>query len=201
MHGICPIIDEYVLHKLIESELSKRYQSKKEKKLEVKTDGKIDIHLRHNRHKPSVAGLAFIYFENKSDASYILQLSNQGQLKTSTGNRTLRCRWRENDRDVYSNIYQTDIKSKGITKVIKISNLHWKTTILHLNQIFLNLKNSKSISNGDESKENKRDLTPRWIRILEDRNGFPKCQALVALNHPDDVIYCVDKFNEKNLKH
>lgn len=214
-HPISPFTNESHLHKIITNELNAWYQIKKEKKIEVATDGVIDIHLIHNRHSVEISGYAFIYFSNKSDASYILQLSKQKKLKNQK--RKLQCQWKEPDRDNYSNIYQTDINLKGIAKIIKISNLHWKTTIFHLNQLFINLNNS----NNDEAKKEEEnednhhededidikssekrvaDITPRWIRIMEDKNGFPKCQALVMLNHAKDAIYCVDKLSGDNTK-
>lgn len=197
-HNLLSFLTENHLYGIIKHALNEWYKMKKEKKLEIKTDGKFDIHLIHNRHNSGIEGFAFIYFENKSDASYILQLSKQKKLKMQKNNHLINCQWKQNSKDEYSSIYQTDITLKGSSNIIKISNLHWKTTLFHLYQLF-----NSSILNDDESEnenEKKRDLDPRWIRIMEDKNGFPKCQALIMLNNPQNVIYCIDKLTTTNYK-
>merc|ERR1719242_1002078 len=65
----------------------------------------------------------------------------------------------------------TDSTLKGKTNLIRISNLHWKCTLRHLDYIFRSL--------GTECGLKAEDVDPRWLRILEDDKGYPRGVALV----------------------
>eukprot|EP01084_Bolivina_argentea_P278056 474890_1 len=178
------VIQDHHLYYIINTELTNWYSTKSENKKNtntVDTNGQFDIHLFHNRHNKSMHGFGYIYFENKSDASYILQLSKQNKLRSKY--KKLTCHWRESlkDRDSYSAIYQTDEKLKGITKIIKISNLHWKTTVSHLKSIFNALDDQKT------------DYDPHWMKIIEDKNGYPKNQALIMLKDAETASAAIEK--------
>eukprot|EP01083_Nonionella_stella_P035945 98056_1 len=197
-HNLLSFMQEHNLYGLIKNELKLWYESKAKNKSAnpVPTDGKMDIHLFHNRHNSGTTGFAYVYFENKSDASYILQLSNGKKLQTKYG-KPIQCEWRQNakDRDSYSSIYLTDTALKGETTLIKISNLHWKTTLLHLHTLFNSLNPSAEAADSDQ----KQDFDPRWMKIMEDKNGFPKCQSLVMLQDTKHAVDAVEQLQGRKV--
>merc|ERR1712039_907005 len=75
-------------------------------------------------------------------------------------------------------IFQTDAEQKGKSPLIKVSNLQWKTTLLDLNKLFV-------AALGKEKE-------PRFLRLLEDKNGFPKNAALVLLDNAETAMAAVD---------
>ena len=184
--NILHFVEEHHLSALVRNELSEWYKSKKNKKSanSVAMNGEFDIHLFHNRHNSALCGFAYVHFCSKSDASFIAQQSKQRKLKYQ--NKAISVEWkqREQDRDSYSAIFQTDDEQKGKTKMVKLSNLHWKTTLLHLHKMFVSVS---------------ADFEPHFLRILEDKNGFPKGQALALLADANCASMAVEKLSNCEL--
>ena len=109
------------------------------------------------------------YFENKPDASYIVQ---RGKLKIRKNKFewSVDVAWRvgHEHSDAYSAIYRTDATLKGKSRMLKLSNLHWKCTMRHVHSLFNDLAENGDTEADDDTKM---DFNPRWIRICEDKNG------------------------------
>merc|ERR1712130_644520 len=86
---------------------------------------------------------------------------------------------------------KTDSTLKGKTNLIRISNLHWKCTLRHLDYIFHSL--------GTECGLKAEDADPRWLRILEDDKGYPRGVALVMFRSLKVATKMVDHCNGRRL--
>ena len=159
----------------------------------------------------------------------MIQQSKSGNFRFER--RKIFVEWRRDnrDRDSFSVIFQIDNSLKGETNMIRVSNLHWKTTLKHLNKLFLSIKNkvdktlidkkkikhnnennnendntSKTDNKEDESNidEMLNDFEPRWMKICEDNNGYPKGIALVMMKSNEIANQCIEFFqNIKNDKY
>ena len=86
-----------------------------------------------------------------------------------------------------------DAALEGKSALLRISNLHWKCTLHHIDRLLLldgqcAAKRTKDI-----------DLDPRWLRILEDDGGYPRGVALVLFKNGKSARFVVEHFNGRRL--
>jgi len=86
---------------------------------------------------------------------------------------------------------ETDHKLEGQTPFVLISNLHWKCTLHHVEHVLNDLCSRFS--------PRKMDLDPRWMKLLEDEEGYPRGIVLVMFRNTQTAKHCVDEYNGKRL--
>ena len=82
---------------------------------------------------------------NGESRKYLIEQSKAGNFRFERRKIFVQRRRDNHDRDSFSLIFQNDNSLKGETNMIRVSNLHWKTTSKHLNNLFLCIKNKVDV--------------------------------------------------------
>ena len=168
--------------------------------IKVQFEKQLEIHKNGRRHRENLERMRL----QKGTAPLMHSNRNRGESSRLNANIVLHQPPIRNSRDwmrlwTPSEIAElgTDDKLEGKTNLIRISNLHWKCTLRHIEHVLNALYLETNPNKIDMKSAN--DLDPRWMKLLEDNKGYPRGVALVMLKSPKMAKYCIDQYNGRRL--